>query len=57
MRKLAQNAAKVSMKKKGMVRFCKHPRGNRSYFAQHWREYVRRQGHFETKNLWKGADA
>lgn len=41
MRKLARGVAKVNMKKKGMVQFCKHPGNSRSYFAQHWREYVR----------------
>lgn len=41
MRKLASSVAKVNMKKKGMVQFCKHPRENQSYFAKHWREYVR----------------
>lgn len=41
MRKLARSVAKVNMKKKGMVQFCKHPGNNQSFFAQHWREYVR----------------
>lgn len=41
MRKLARGVAKVNMKKKGMVQVCKHSRNTRSYFAQHWREYVR----------------
>lgn len=38
---LARNVAKVNMKKKGMVQFCKRSRNNPSYFSQHWREYVR----------------
>ncbi len=41
MRKLARGVAKVNMKKKSMVQFCKHSGNTRSYFAQHWREYVR----------------
>lgn len=41
MRKLARNVAKVNMKKRGMVQFCKHNRNNPSFFSKHWREYVR----------------
>lgn len=41
MRKLARGVAKVNMKKKGMVQFCKHSRNNPSFFSQNWREYVR----------------
>lgn len=40
MRKLARGVAKVNMKRKGMVRFCKHSRDGGSFFSHHWREYV-----------------
>ncbi len=39
MRKLKRRVAKVNMKKRGLVQICK---GKPSYFAQNWREWVKR---------------
>ena len=39
-RKLARNMAKANMHKKGLTGICKR-KGHRSFFAQHWREYVK----------------
>lgn len=40
MRKLKRMVAKKNMKKAGLVRICDKI-GGTSYFAKHWREYVR----------------
>ena len=40
MRKLARNMAKVNMKKRGFTKICKHEKGDRSYFARRWRDFV-----------------
>lgn len=43
MRKLKRAVAKANMKKAGLVQICKgNKRGNKSYFALNWREWVRR---------------
>ena len=41
-RKIDRRIAKNNMKNAGMVQICKHDyaRGIRSYFAEHWRDYV-----------------
>lgn len=39
MRKLKRLVAKNNMKKAGMSRICKK-NGGRSWFAQHWREWI-----------------
>ena len=41
-RKIDRRIAKNNMKNDGMVQFCNHDyvRGIRSYFAEHWKEYI-----------------
>lgn len=56
MRKLARSVARANMDRKGLTRYCKRsnetaspaemkrgslPEHKRSFFAEHWRDYVR----------------
>lgn len=41
MRKIKRLCAKYHMRNEGLSRICKHGKDEKSFFAKHWREFVR----------------